>query len=134
MTSRPPPLTSNTLSRPSVKTSRNSMSVWVKSRTKYISKPKYTETSVHIGFMWQGVGSGEVAGTSSARRDQGLPPCQTEPVSAGSKTNPPLPKAEPVSDAGGTRLHSRTPSQLLSVKIEWFSVTVAQPLQGMVEE
>jgi len=29
-----------------------------------------------------------------------LPPCLTEPVPAGSKTDPPLPKAEPISDGG----------------------------------
>jgi len=29
-----------------------------------------------------------------------LPPCLIKPVPAGSKTDPPLPKAEPISDGG----------------------------------
>lgn len=36
------------------------------------------------------------------RRPQELPPRQTETVSARSKMDPSLPKAESVSDAGGT--------------------------------
>ncbi|KAK4810725.1 hypothetical protein QYF61_007699 [Mycteria americana] len=36
------------------------------------------------------------AGVASVRRHQKLPPCQTEPVPAGSKTDPLLAKAEPI--------------------------------------
>lgn len=39
-------------------------------------------------------------------RDQKLSPCQTRPVTAGSKTDPLLPKAEPISDAGCTSVIS----------------------------
>ena len=55
-----------------------------------------------IGFMWQGFDSGGHAEVASVRRQQGLPPCQTESVPASSKMDPPLAKAEPISDAGGT--------------------------------
>jgi len=34
------------------------------------------------------------------RRQQELPPCWTETVPAGPKTDPPLAEAEPVSDSG----------------------------------
>lgn len=36
---------------------------------------------------------GEAAGMASVRRDQVLPPCQTEPVPDVSNMDPPLPKA-----------------------------------------
>ena len=39
---------------------------------------------------------------ASARRCQKLPLCPTEPMSAGSKTDPLLAKAEPISDGGST--------------------------------
>lgn len=42
-----------------------------------------------IGLTWQGFGS------------RGLPPGQTELVSAGSKTDLPMAKAEPITDVGG---------------------------------
>ncbi|KAK4805327.1 LOW QUALITY PROTEIN: hypothetical protein QYF61_018190 [Mycteria americana] len=42
------------------------------------------------------------AGVASVRRHQELPPCPTKPVPAGSKTDPKLPKAEPISDIDGT--------------------------------
>ena len=38
---------------------------------------------------------------ASARTDQELLPCRAEPVSDGFRMDPPLPKAEPMSDAGG---------------------------------
>ena len=41
-----------------------------------------------------------VAGVASLRRDQGIPPCLTEPVPAGSKMDLPLAKAEPISNSG----------------------------------
>ena len=41
------------------------------------------------------------AGVASVRRDQELPPCQTEPVPASSKMDPLLAKAEPISEASG---------------------------------
>jgi len=37
---------------------------------------------------------------ASVRRHQELPPCQTEPMPAGSKTDPLLAKAEPTSCGG----------------------------------
>lgn len=54
-----------------------------------------------IVFMWQGFGSSRAAGVASVRRHQVLPSCQTETVPDASKMEPPLPKAEPFSDAGG---------------------------------
>jgi len=53
--------------------------------------------------MCQGFGSKRerCAGMASVRRHQELPPCWTATASASSKTDPLLPKAEPVSDAGG---------------------------------
>ena len=56
---------------------------------------------VCIWFMGQGFGSGGAAGVVSVRRHQKLLPCRTEPVSAGSKMDLLLAKAEPISDAGG---------------------------------
>lgn len=52
--------------------------------------------------LWQDVGSGGPAGVASVRRDKGLPPCQTESISAGSKTDPPLVKAEPTNCTSST--------------------------------
>ena len=37
---------------------------------------------------------------ASVRTHQELPPCQSAPVPAGSKIDPPLPKAESISDVG----------------------------------
>ncbi|PKU45778.1 vps10 domain-containing receptor 2 [Limosa lapponica baueri] len=45
--------------------------------------------------------AGWASGVASVRRDQELLLCWTEPVPAISKTDPPLAKADPVSDAGG---------------------------------
>ena len=39
---------------------------------------------------------------TSVGRHQKLPPHQTEPVTASSKTDPPLAKAEPISNVGST--------------------------------
>jgi len=39
-------------------------------------------------------------GVTSVRSCQNLPPCLTEPVPAGSKTDPPLAKAKPISEGG----------------------------------
>jgi len=51
-------------------------------------------------FAWQGFGSGWAIGVASVRSCEKLPPCLTEPVPAGSKTDPPLAKAKPISDGG----------------------------------
>ena len=56
--------------------------------------------SLCIGFAWQGFGSGGATGMASVRSCQKLPLCPTEPMPAGSKTDPPLAKAEPISDGG----------------------------------
>lgn len=61
-----------------------------------------TQLDVCIGFMWQGFFCGGYAEVASVRRHQRLPPCQTESVPASSKIDPPLAKAETISDAGGT--------------------------------
>lgn len=42
------------------------------------------------------------AGVASVRKHQELPLCQIEPVPAGSKTDLPLAKAEPISSVCGT--------------------------------
>ncbi|GAB0178358.1 zinc finger and BTB domain-containing protein 5 [Grus japonensis] len=58
--------------------------------------------TVCIGFTWQGAGSGwGAAGVASVRRHQELPPCEIQLVTACSKTDLPLPKAGPISQAGG---------------------------------
>jgi len=46
--------------------------------------------------------AGAAVVAASARRHQELPPCCTETVSAGFKTDPPLAKGEPLSNAGRT--------------------------------
>ena len=56
----------------------------------------------YIGFAWQGFGSGRATGVASVRSCQKLPPCLTEPMPAGSKTDPLLAKAEPISNGGST--------------------------------
>ncbi|KAK4830635.1 LOW QUALITY PROTEIN: hypothetical protein QYF61_012460 [Mycteria americana] len=53
-----------------------------------------------IGFMWQILGSRGASGVASVRRHLELPPCQTEPVPASSKSDPPLAKAEPINNVG----------------------------------
>lgn len=47
-------------------------------------------------WQWGGLGGGLCKKTS------GQPPCQPEPIAVGSKTDPLLAKAEPVSNGGGT--------------------------------
>lgn len=51
---------------------------------------------VYIG----GLGSGGATGVASVRRCQKLPPCLREPMTAGSKMDLPLAKAEPISNGG----------------------------------
>ena len=56
-------------------------------------------TKTHcIGFAWQGFGSRGATVVASVRRK--LPLCLTEPMPAGSKADPLLAKAEPISDGG----------------------------------
>jgi len=55
--------------------------------------------AVSIGFTWQGFRTGRIAGVASVRRHQKLLPCQIEPVPVGSKMDPLLAKAEPISNA-----------------------------------
>jgi len=54
------------------------------------------------GFAWQGFGSRGAIGVASVRSCEKLPPCLIEPIPGGSKTDPPLPKAKPISDGGST--------------------------------
>ena len=54
----------------------------------------------YIEFAWQGFGSWGVKGVASVRSCWKLPPCLTEPMPAGSKMDPLLAKAEPISDGG----------------------------------
>jgi len=53
-----------------------------------------------IGFSWEHFGSGGTTGEASVRSCEKLPPCLIKPVPAGSKMDPLVPKAEPVSDGG----------------------------------
>jgi len=53
-----------------------------------------------IAFAWQGFGSKGAAGVASMRSCQKLPLCPIAPVPAGSKTDPPMVKAEPISNGG----------------------------------
>jgi len=50
--------------------------------------------------VWQGFGRGGAIGVASMRSCEKLPPCLIKPVLAGSKTDPPLAKAKPISDGG----------------------------------
>jgi len=52
------------------------------------------------GFVWQGFRSRGAVGAASVRSCEKLPPCLTEPMPAGFKTDTPLAKAKPVSDGG----------------------------------
>lgn len=47
-------------------------------------------------------GTGTAAGVTSVRGHWGLTSCPTKPMPDGSKTDPLLPKAEPINDAGST--------------------------------
>jgi len=53
-----------------------------------------------VGFVWQRFGNGWASGVASVRSCQKLPLCPMEPVPAGSKMDPLLAKAEPISDGG----------------------------------
>jgi len=64
----------------------------------FISNTRLQESSV--GFTWQDFGREGAAGVGSVRRCQKLSPCLKEPFPAGSKTDLPLGKAEPISDGG----------------------------------
>jgi len=46
--------------------------------------------------------AGETSGVTSVRSCQKFPPCPMEPSPAGSKMDPLLGKAEPISDGGST--------------------------------
>jgi len=54
------------------------------------------------GFMWQGFGSRGAIGVASVRSCKKLPACLIKPVLAGSKMDPLLAKAKPISDGGST--------------------------------
>ena len=56
----------------------------------------------YYGFTWQGFGSRGTIGVTSVRSCKKLPLCLIKPVPAGSKTDPPLAKAKPISDSGST--------------------------------
>jgi len=53
------------------------------------------------GYAWQSFGSRGAIGVASVRSCKKLPPCVIKPVPAGSKMDPPLTKAKPISDGGG---------------------------------
>jgi len=55
-------------------------------------------------FVWQGFGSGGSIAVASVRSCENLPPCLIKPVLAGSKTDPPLAKAKPISDSGSASM------------------------------
>jgi len=50
-------------------------------------------------FTWQGFGSTGAIGVPSVRSCEKLSPCLIKPVLAGSKMDPPLSKAKPISDS-----------------------------------
>jgi len=52
------------------------------------------------GFAWQDFGSGGAIGLASVRSCQKLPSYLIKPVPAGSKMDPLLAKAKPISDGG----------------------------------
>jgi len=62
-------------------------------------------------FTWQGFSSRGTKGVPSVKSCWKLPPCPTEPMSAGSQTDPSLAKAKPISNDGSkseiTYLRSR---------------------------
>lgn len=53
-----------------------------------------------IGFTWQGFCSKDVRGGASLSRAQQMPQVRSESAPASSKREPPLARAEPVSNAG----------------------------------
>ena len=55
---------------------------------------------VCYGFVWQGFGSWGAVGVASVRSCEKLPPCLIKPVPAGSKMDPLLDKAKPISIGG----------------------------------
>jgi len=52
------------------------------------------------GLAWQSFGSGGAIGVASVRSCEKHLPCLIKPVPAGSKTDPLLAKAKPISDGG----------------------------------
>jgi len=53
-----------------------------------------------MGLRGKVLVGGAAIGVVSVRSCQKLPPCLIKPVPAGSKTDPPLAKAKPISDGG----------------------------------
>jgi len=52
------------------------------------------------GLVWQGFGIRGAIGVTSVRTCEKLPPCLIKPSPAGSKMDPMLPKAKPISNSG----------------------------------
>ena len=48
--------------------------------------------------------AGRATGVASVRSCEKLPPCLIKPVPAGSKMDPPLAKAKPISNGGSTSM------------------------------
>jgi len=69
---------------------------------KIVLETKYVNTisDDSYGFAWQAFGSERTKGVASVRSCEKLPLCLIKPVPAGSKTDPPLPKAKPIRDGG----------------------------------
>ena len=67
-----------------------------------------------IWFAWQGFGSRGATGVASVSSCRKLPPCPTEPMPAGSKTDLLLAKAEPNSTSAITYLRRKTKQVSLS--------------------
>jgi len=66
----------------------------------YSSSPVSYFFSPRYELAWQGFDSGGATGVASVTSCWKLPPCLINPVPAGSKTDPPLAKAKPISDSG----------------------------------
>jgi len=70
-------------------------------------RTEYLWVSMCYGFVWQGFGSRGAVGVASVRNCQKLPPYLINPVPAGSKMDPPLAKAKPISDGGSASVITR---------------------------
>ena len=73
----------------------------------------------HYGFAWQGFGSWGAIGVASVRNCEKFPPCLIKPVLSASKTDPPLPKAKPISDGGSASVITYLRKRRKNSAVKW---------------
>jgi len=62
---------------------------------------------------------GGAIGVASVRSCEKLPPCLIKPVPAGSKMDPPPPKAKPISNSGSTSVITYLRKERKKTAVKW---------------